>query len=315
MNPLPEELLMDRFDAMRAFAQVVECGSFTRAAHQLGLHKATVSQQIQLLEERVGARLLTRTTRAVAPTVDGHAYYRKVTGILQQVDEAESALRTGAHAPAGRLRVDVPVAIGRLLLVPEVRHFLEHYPAITLELGCTDRVVDLVREGVDCALRGGHLPDSGLAARKVGDLQFVLCAAPRYIDAHGLPVDPQALAAHFQVGYLPAGAAQARPVQLLRDGAALAVLPKARFVTTDSGAVLQAGLDGVGIIQVADFVASHHLASGALVRVLPGWQCPAMPLHLVTPTARRRAVRVQAFMDWAHGLLARRLAAHMVVRP
>lgn len=303
---------MDRFDAMRAFAQVVECGSFTQAAHQLGLHKATVSQQIQLLEERVGARLLTRTTRAVAPTMEGQAYYQKVCVILQQVDEAESTLRAGAHAPAGHLRVDVPVAIGRLLLVPEVRSFLERHPRITLELGCTDRVVDLVQEGVDCALRGGHLPDSRLAARKVGDLQFVLCAAPRYIDAHGLPADPKEMATHFQVGYLPAGAARPRPLQLHRDGTSLDVLAQTRFVTTDSGAVLQAGLDGMGIIQVAGFVACHHLASGALLRVLPGWQCPAMPLHLVTPTTRRRAVRVQAFMDWAHALLVRRLGAHMV---
>ena len=306
---------MDRFDAMRAFARVVECGSFTQAAHQLGLHKATVSQQIQLLEERVGARLLNRTTRAVAPTAEGYVYYQKACAILQQVDEAESALRTGTHAPAGHLRVDVPVAIGRLVLVPEVRAFLERYPKITLELGCTDRVVDLVLEGVDGALRGGHLPDSRLAARKVGDLHFVLCAAPRYVDAHGLPKDPGQLAAHAQVGYLPAGAARVRPLLLSRDGDTAESVPQTRFVTTDSGAVLQAGLDGIGIIQVADFVASHHLASGALVRVLPGWECPALPLHLVTPTARRRAARVQVFMDWAQALLLRRLGAHMLREP
>jgi len=305
---------MDRFDAMRAFVQVVDSGSYTKAAQQLGLHKATVSQQIQQLEDKLGTRLLARTTRSVSPTAEGQSFYQHAGSILQQLDEAEAMLRKGGSTAAGHLRVDVPVAMGRLVFAPEIRAFLERYPKITLELGCTDRSTDLVKDGVDIALRGGALPESSLAARRVGELRFALCAAPRYIEQHGLPAEPEDLVKHQQIGYLLASTAKLRPVQLARDGRSVALDVRAPFVTTDSAAVLSSGLDGLGLVVLAEFVASHHLASGALVRVLPGWQCPSLPLHLVTPTARKRAARVQAFMDWAHALLLRRLGAHLDVR-
>lgn len=305
---------MDRFDAMRAFVQVVESGSYTKAAQQLALHKATVSQQIQQLEDRLGARLLTRSTRSVTPTAEGLAYYKHACTILEQVDEVEAMLRKGTSAPAGHLRVNVPVAMGRLIFAPEIRGFLERHPKITIELGCSDRVVDLIQEGVDCALRGGVLPDSRLSARRVGDLRFVLCAAPPYIDSHGLPNSPEDLAHHHQIGYVLASSGKVRPIRLERDGQTVERDVPARFVTTDSAAVLTAGLDGLGLLVLAEFVASHYLTSGALVRVLPGWQCPSLPLHLVTPTARKRAARVQAFMDWAHALLLRRLGSQLEVR-
>jgi LysR family transcriptional regulator for bpeEF and oprC len=305
---------MDRFDAMRAFVQVVDSGSYTKAALQLNLHKATVSQQIQQLEDKLGTRLLTRTTRSVAPTEEGLAYYRHACAILQQVDEVESLLRKGSSAPAGHLRVDVPVAMGRLVFAPEIRGFLDRYPNITIELGCTDRIVDLVRHGVDCALRGGPLHESRLSARRVGDLRFALCAAPRYIEQYGLPGTPDDLSGHRQVGYLVASSGKVRPVTLMRESRKLVFDLPSRFVTTDSAAALSAGLDGLGIIVLAEFVASHYLTSGALVRLLPGWQCPSLPLHLVTPTSRKRAARVQAFMDWAHTLLLRRMGPQLEAR-
>lgn len=304
---------MDRFDAMRAFVQVLDSGSYTKAAQQLDLHKATVSQQIQQLEDKLGTRLLTRTTRSVLPTEEGLAYYQHACSILQQVDEVETLLRKGSSAPAGHLRVDVPVAMGRLVFAPEIRSFLDRYPRITMDLGCTDRIVDLVSEGVDCALRGGPLPDSRLTARRVGDLRFVLCAAPRYIEQHGLPAAPEELSRHHQIGYVLASTGKVRPVILARGGHKAEFEVPARFVTTDSAATLSAGLDGLGIVVLAEFVASHYLTSGALVRVLPGWSCPSLPLHLVTPTARKRAARVQAFMDWAHALLSRRLGMQLDV--
>lgn len=300
---------MDRFDAMRAYVQVVECGSFTKAAQALVLHKATISQQVQQLEDKLAVRLLTRTTRSVVPTAEGMAYYQRSCTILQQLDEAEAMLRKGTSSPGGRLRVEVPVALGRLVLVPEIRSFLERYPRINLELGCTDRTVDLVKEGVDCALRGGDLPDSTLVSRRIGEVPFVLCAAPRYVDEHGLPEQPEELVRHARIGYMPALKGEVRDVRLSRGDQTLEVAMPTRFVTTDSGALLSAGLDGLGIIQIAEFVASHHLASGALIRALPTWRCPSLPLHMVAPTRRQRTARVQAFMEWAQALLARRFAA------
>ncbi|MCC6196073.1 MAG: LysR family transcriptional regulator [Burkholderiales bacterium] len=302
---------MDRFEAMRAYVYVVDSGSYTKAAQQLSLHKATVSQQIQQLERLLGARLLTRTTRFVTPTPEGLDYHRHACAILQQLDDAESRLRQGASAPAGPLRVNVPVALGHRVFVPEVRGFLERHPKVSLELSCSDRAVDLVQEGVDCAVRGGELADSSLVARRVGDLRFVLCAAPRYIDERGLPETPQDLARHQQIGFVLASSGKLRPVRLLQAGAAVDVGVPARFVTTDSAAALSAGLDGLGLVVLAEFVAAHHLASGALVRVLPRWHSPSLPLHLVTTSRHKRMARVQVFMDWARGLMLWRLGSHI----
>jgi LysR family transcriptional regulator for bpeEF and oprC len=305
---------MDRFDAMRAFVQVVDAGSVTQAARQLNLHKATVSQQIQQLEERLGVRLLTRTTRSVSPTAEGLSYYPQACSILQQVDDAESLLRKGGSVPTGHLRVNVPVTMGRLMFAPEIGSFLERHPRLTVELGCSDRNVDLVQEGVDVALRGGVLPDSRLSARPVGALRFVLCAAPHYLERHGLPGTPDDLTRHQQIGYLLASTGRLRAVEVERDGRRVEHPVPARFTTTDSAAALSAALDGLGLIVLAEFVASHHLTSGALVPVLPGWRCPSLPLHLVTPSARKRAARVQAFMDWAQALLRRRLGPQLEAR-
>ena len=305
---------MDRFDAMRAFVQVVDSGSYTRAAEQLGLHKATVSQQVQQLEDRLGLRLLVRSTRQVTPTAEGLAYCEQARAILVQVDEAESTLRRGSRALAGHLRVNVPVAMGRQVFAPEIAGFLDRHPKITLEMGCSDRTVDLIREGVDCALRGGAMPDSQLTARRLGDLRFALCAAPAYIERYGLPSSPDELARHHQVGYVLASTGKIRSVRLEREGRVAVQDVPARFVTTDSAAALSAALDGLGLFVLAEFVASHYLASGALIRVLPGWQCPSLPLQLVTPTSSKRTARVQAFMDWARALIVRRLGPHLEAR-
>ena len=169
-----------------------------------------MSQQVRQLEDRLGVRLLARTTRSVAPTEEGRAYFRHACDVLQQVEEMEAGLRRGTAVAEGHLRVNVPVAMGRLVFAPEIGDFLERHPRVSIELGCTDRSVDLVHEGVDCALRGGHLPDSRLSARRVGDLRFALCAAPCYIDRHGLPDAPEDLARHRQIGYLLASTGPTR---------------------------------------------------------------------------------------------------------
>ncbi|TXH89448.1 MAG: LysR family transcriptional regulator [Rhodoferax sp.] len=302
---------MDRFDAMRAFIQVVESGSYTKAAQQLGSHKATLSLLIQQLEAHLQVRLLTRTTRSVSPTEEGQAYYHHSRALLQQLDDAETQVRQGAQTAVGSLRVNVPVAIGRQILAPAVRSFLDRHPGVTLELACSDRSVDLIKEGVDCVLRGGNLPDSGLTALPVGKLHFVLCAAPHYIARFGLPRSPQDILHHTQIGFLLASTNKIRPIQLQKKDETLDLLVPARFVTTDSAAALSAGLDGVGIVVLAGFVADNYLRSGALVEVLPGWRCPPLPLNFVTPTTQHRTQRVKLFMHWARTLLVEKLGTQI----
>ena len=192
---------MDRIDLFRVFTRVVDAGSFTRAADSLGLPRSSVSAAVAELEGRVGARLLHRTTRKVAPTHDGAAFYERCLRVIADVEETERLFRQGDAKPSGKLRVDVPGRIGRLVVAPALPAFLDEFPGIDLILGATDRAVDLVEESVDCVLRVGPLTDSGLIARTVGTLPLINVASPGYLARHGLPAGPDDLANHWAVNY------------------------------------------------------------------------------------------------------------------
>ncbi len=192
---------MDRLQAMQVFVQVVDTGSFTRAAEVLRLPKASVTTLVQGLEAHLRVKLLNRTTRRVSVTADGAAYYERCVRILAEVEETESALSRTRTAPHGRLRVDVPSSFGRRLLVPSLPEFFERYPEIRLEVGCTDRPVDLLEEGVDCVVRGGEQADSSLVARRVATYPFVTCATPAYLAQFGVPSHPRDLERHRCIRY------------------------------------------------------------------------------------------------------------------
>jgi LysR family transcriptional regulator for bpeEF and oprC len=191
---------MNKLQAMEVFVQVVDAGGFTRAAEHLQLPKATVSTLIQSLETALSVKLLHRTTRQVSVTADGAAYYERCLRILSDVREAEESLSRTRLSPSGRLRVDAPTGLASLVLIPALPEFFQRYPDIQLELGCSDRTVDLIEEGVDCAVRGA-LADSSLIARRVGILEFITCAAPSYLDNFGRPVHPEELKRHRCVNY------------------------------------------------------------------------------------------------------------------
>lgn len=300
---------MDRIEAMRSFVQVVNTGSFTRAAAALGCQKGRVSDQVARLEKLLGVSLLTRTTRAVAPTPEGLQYARKATAILMQLDEAETALRLRSRSPQGLLKVEVPSALGSLVVVPNLPSFLNLYPRISLDLGCTDRRSDLVREGVDCVVRGGLLPDSSLVCRKLCDLESALYASPAYLGRVGIPLTPADLDRHEQVGFRnPTGTNAREPVRLTRQGQEVLVDLPARLIVTDIETKLQAGLAGMGIVYLTNFTVAQHLQAGTLVRVLPDWHGHSLPLNLLAPGNRFRTARVQAFMDWMQDLLRRIMA-------
>lgn len=298
---------MDRIEAMRSFVHVVELGSFTRAATALGRHKATVSDQVALLERALGVALLTRTTRTVVPTSEGLLYARKAALILAQLDEADASIKTPLRNPQGTLRVELPTPIGHLVVVPEVHSFLARYPRISLDLSCTDRRSDLIREGVDCVVRAGELPDSSLVCRKLGDLEFALFASPAYLARAGIPLSPADLASHQLVGYRNAVGSRVPTVELTRGAEIVRLDLPMRLVVSDVVTVVQAALAGLGIVQSTGFTLTQHLRAGTLVRVLPDWHGRSLPLSLLATSNRFRTARVQVFMDWVQELLLRSL--------
>lgn len=303
---------MDRIDALRSLVQVFDSGNYTAAADALRLHKSTISQHVHALERHFGVRLFTRTTRSLTPTPEGHNLHAHALQILQRMDDAERALRPMRSTARGHLRVESPVALGRLVIAPALPQFLAQHPGLTLELGCVDGRVDLIRQGVDCAIRSGALPDSTLVCRTLGAIRFGLYASQAYVQRAGLPSAPEVLARHPMVAYRPPGAARPETLPLWRLGAPEGPVPvplSGCSSTTDSGCALQWILAGGGIGLLSEFVAAS--VGSSLVRVLPEWRGPTLPLHLVTPGTRLRLARVQAFLDWVEATLRERLGSHL----
>ncbi len=298
---------MDRFDAMRAFARVVETGSFTQAAQTLHMSRTTVTQLVQQLEARLRVRLLNRTTRQVNVTADGAAYYERVIRLLADLDDAETSLSTFATNPRGRLRVDVPSPLARLIIVPALHDFHARWPDIQLDLGASDRHVDLIDENVDCVIRGGAITDPSLVARHIGDLQAGLHAAPAYLERQGTPAHPSELEAepHQIIGYLRKHGGRLLHVTLQRGAEQLTVQGRHTFAMDDGNTYMAAGLAGLGVIWLPDYMANAHVQRGELVRLFPDWTLEAMPLHLAFPPNRHVSAKLRVFIDWVVDLMQR----------
>jgi len=293
---------MDRFKAMRVFTRVVEAGSFTRAAATLEMPRATVTTAVQQLEAHLGVRLLNRTTRRVALTVDGSAYYERCLHLLEELADTEAML-TDRHRPSGRLRVNLPGRPARLLIIPALRTFCDQYPELDLEIGVSDRPVDLVQEGVDCALRVGPLADSGLVARRVGQVREVSCAAPGYLERFGTPRTPADLAAHQAVNYHSARTGRALPWEYLEHGQVREITLPARLTVDNTEAYMAAALAGLGLIQAPLQGLDHHLRSGELVEVLPDYRPAPSLMSVVYPHNRHLSSKVKVFVEWLITLL------------
>lgn len=288
---------MDRLDAMRLFTRVVDRRSFTQAAHDLDLPRSTATQVIRQLETRLGVRLLQRTTRTVRPTLDGEAYYRRCLAILDDVADAEGAFR-GA-VPKGMLRIEVQGTIARHFLIPGLPDFMDRYPEIELALSESDRWVDIVREGVDCVLRYGALPDSDLVARQVTMLERITVAAPRYLDRHGTPRIPADLAAHRTVGIRLVSSGALTPIEFIQNGAPFRVDMPAPLSVTGTESFRDAVLLGLGFAQMPVFHIAQDLAEGRLVRILADHPVPSAPVSILYPRSRQLSPRVRLFIDWA----------------
>lgn len=295
---------MDKLLAMEVFMQVVDAGSFTRAAEIMQLPKATVSTLVRNLETALSVKLVNRTTRQVSVTADGAAYYERCVAILADVRDAEDALSKTQASPSGRLRVDVPTGLGRHIIIPALPLFFERYPDISLEVGCSDRPADLIEEGIDCAVRGGALPDSTLVARRVGSTHFVTCVAPSYIARYGQPVHPNDLLQHRCVNYFSAKTGKMCEWDFAAKGENIQIRVPGHFAVNDSDAYLAASLAGMGVAQMPTYMVRPYLESGQLEVLFADWSCETMPLHVVYPQNRHLSAKVRAFVEWIADLFA-----------
>jgi DNA-binding transcriptional LysR family regulator len=287
---------VDRLEQMRLFTRVVDRRSFSQAAHDLDIPRSTATQAIRQLEERLGVRLLQRTTRTVRPTLDGEAYYRRCLVILDDIEDAEGAFM--GVAPKGMLRVEVQGTIARHFLMPGLPEFFARYPEIGLAMSESDRWVDVVREGVDCVLRYGALPDSDLVARTVAMLPRITCAAPAYLDRYGRPEAPEDLAWHRAVGLRSITTGALAPFEFVRPEGLVRVEVAAPFSVTGTESFLDGVRLGLGLAQMPLFHVQGELQAGRLEQVLAGFPAPSAPVSVLYPRNRQLSPRVRLFIDW-----------------
>jgi DNA-binding transcriptional LysR family regulator len=299
---------MDRFNALQLFTRIVEMGSFTEAAEALGIPRATATHGIKELEKRLGARLLDRTTRTVQPTLDGLAFYERTKRVLAELEDAETSLSTHVAHPHGTLRLDLHGAHATSIILPKIGEFRDRYPDIDLVISSGDRLVDLIKEGIDCVIRAGHPADSSLVVRKLADMPEMICASPAYLARHGEPQHPCELPDHQGVRFFTRGYDKHYPFSVMVDGQITEYETRGWMTVSDADCYTAAALAGCGLIQVPRFRLEDRLQSGELVEVLKQWKCPDLPVSALYPSHRQLSPRVRVFVDWAVELYRERFA-------
>ncbi len=300
---------MNQLIAIRAFARVVEAGSFTRAADSLDMPTTSLSKLVRELETHLGVRLLQRTTRRVSVTAEGQAYYEKAGRLLRDLEDVDASFSAARGAPRGLLRVDIGGSTARDVLIPVLPDFMARYPDIRIELGVSDRTVNLISENVDCVIRGGALDDSTLVARHLGDTHLITCASPRYLKAHGIPAYPEELRnGHRLVSYLLPSNGRAVPFRFRGENGAFEIKAEHRIGINESNAHLAAAIAGMGLVQTFSYAAGAALRSKALVEVLQPWRPAPYPFHVVYPNNRHVTPRLRVFIDWLGQVLPPLLA-------
>ena len=291
--------ILEKTTGLVAFVRTVESGSFSAASRLVGSSQSAISKSVAALERRLSVKLIQRSTRTLNLTMEGQAYYERVAPLLRAIEDAEDVIQ-GAATPSGLIRVSAPQELGRMLIAPWSASFLTRYPEVNLELGVTDRYVDIIREGFDIAIRMGNLADSDLTSRKIGEIGFALSASPEYLARAGVPASVDELRRHVFVRYAAAG--QPWPY-IQADGTPLPAT--GRFVTDDTGSIREAVLNGAGIAYLLDVTVAQDIASRRLVRVLPDLAMPRMQVFAVHAFGRQLTIRARLFID----ALAERLAA------
>jgi LysR family transcriptional regulator for bpeEF and oprC len=294
---------LNNFSDIVAYVRVVEAHSFVAAAQTLGMSPSAISKAVSRLEERLGARLLNRTTRSLSLTDVGASFYERCREALAQLDHAESEVSESRGVPRGRLRVDVPVSLGRRIIVPALPRFIAQYPEISVHMSMNDRVLDLVQEGIDAALRVGNLSDSSLVARRIGQLRGLTCASPEFIERYGVPNDPTDLPPEHCLQMFKVGNNQTREWLFRKGDVEHKIMPAARLAFSDPESAVAAAVSGAGFVRSLDFTVEAQIASGLLQPVLEDWNDGAYwPVSVVYPQHRQPTAKIRAFIDFVSGL-------------
>lgn len=297
---------MDKFSAMQAFVRVVEAGTFTKAADSMGVPKPAVTRLIQDLEKELDTKLLNRTTRKVTVTVDGAAYYEQASRLLSEVQELESSMSRAKASPRGKLKVDVPSSLGLAIIIPALPDFYARYPDIQLDLGVSDRPIDIIAENVDCVVRGGEITDQSLVARRIGEFYMMTCASPAYLKRHGTPQHPSELETqHKMIRYASPRDGKLYAFTLHSETGSVEINGKHQLSVNDSNAGVTAALAGLGVLYTATFLIQDHISNGTLEPLFTGWCTEAKPMYVVYPPNRHLSNKVRVFVDWIAELFSK----------
>lgn len=296
---------MDRIRQMQVFIQVMESGNFTRAAEALRLPRSTVSTLIQELEDRLHIQLLRRTTRRMVPTHEGVQFLKTARDIVDAVEASEQMFHPASQRLNGRLRIDMPSRIGRRIIMPGLPALIEAHPEVELEVSMTDRMVDLISEGIDCVIRVGDLSNSDLICRKLGEVEVITCASPAYLARKGIPQSPGDLSTHHLVNYASQFPTGTPTWEFLENGKLKTVAMDSVIAVNNAEGYLAAALAGLGMVQIPAFDVRTLIQSAALVEVLPQFRAPSMPLSFVYARRRNVPVRIHIFQNWVSNLLRR----------
>jgi LysR family transcriptional regulator for bpeEF and oprC len=295
---------VDQLSALRVFVRVAELGGFARAADALDMSRAMVTTRVGQLEARLGVRLLHRTTRRVALTDDGRAYYERCVRILADLDEADEALARRRARPSGRLRVQMPVALAREFLIPALPRLLERNPGLELEVQLANRVVDLLEEGIDCAIRLGPPAEPSLVARRIAATRLATCASSEYLKRRGTPRTPADLARHECIAFLDLATGRPADWVFAQRAEPLVLAPRGRLSFNSMEAAVEAAAAGLGVAQVLSSLAEPAVTAGRLRALLVDWAAEGPALHLVYPQHRHLSARIRAFADFAAEVFA-----------
>ena len=282
---------------LNIFIQVVEQGSFTKAADVLQIHRPTVSKAIQQIENDLGVKLIHRTTRKLSVTAEGDEFYHHARHVLAEVNDMMASF-SPTLPPRGRLRLDVPLALAHAILIPNLRHFQALYPGIEVVLVSSDKKTDLITEGVDCLVRLGALQDSSFVSRRLGDIRMVTCAAPSYLREHGRPETLADLDQHRAVNFFSDHSREVMEWKFIEDGSVISLRPASSMLVDNSDILLSCGLAGLGIIQATFDALAPHLSSGALEEVLTQYPSVSKPVSVMYPDRRYLSPKVRVFIDW-----------------